>query len=209
MTSTASIGNLRIGSQNLSATSTILNVRLLKPAQTVIVAAPLGVQPDVVTTVVTAMTAVGTTVLKSSNPLYFLMIEPIWCLVAAFILFILWLIWKIVVTPNVVLTVVTDKASYNRGEPVVISGLLTGDGTPIAGETITGAIVLPGGTGTHNFSATTQADGSYEYTYDTTGGAGGTYTVQVAGFGQVGSTTFTQINQNVEDVLLYRVPIYA
>lgn len=144
---------------------------------------------------------------KSSKPSFILMIEAIWLIIAAFLLIILWLIWKIVVTPNVVLTVVTDKASYNRGEPVVISGILTGDGTPIAGETVIGAVVLPGGTGTHNFSATTQADGSYEYTYDTTGGSGGTYTVQVAGFGQNGSATFTQINQNVEDALMYRVQL--
>lgn len=116
-------------------------------------------------------------------------------------LLILWMIWKIVTTPNVVLLVATDKDTYNRGDPVVISGVLTGDDTPIAGETITGAIILPGGTGSQNFSAVTQADGTYEYTYDTTGGAGGTYTVQVAGFGASNSTTFTQIIQMKVSVL--------
>jgi len=135
------------------------------------------------------------------------MIEAIWCVIIAFLLIIIWIIWKIVVTPNVVLTVVTDKASYNRGEPVVITGVLTGDGDPIAGETISGAVVLPGGTGAHNFTATTQADGSWQYTYDTTGGSGGTYTVQVAGFGQSANTTFQQVIQiNVVDALMCRVP---
>ena len=133
------------------------------------------------------------------------MIEVI---IVALLLFIIWLIWKIVTTPNTVLTVATDKASYNRGEDVIISGVLTGDGTPIVGETITGAVILPGGGGSHNFSATTQADGSYEYTYPLQAAApGGTYTIQVAGFGATASTTFTQINQNVEEVLMYRVPM--
>ena len=116
-------------------------------------------------------------------------------------LLILWIIWKIVTTPNVVLTVATDKGTYTRGEPVVISGILTGDGDPIAGETISGAVVYPGGTGSHNFTALTQADGSYEYTYDTTGGSGGTYTVQVVGFGANNTTTFTQAIQRMVSVL--------
>ena len=136
------------------------------------------------------------------------MIEAIWLIIAAFLLIILWLIWKIVVTPNVVLTVGTDKPIYNRGEDVIVSGILTGDGTPIAGETITGAIVQPGGGGAQNFTATTQADGSWTYSHPlATGAAGGTYTIQVAGFGASNSTTFHQINQNVEDALMYRVPL--
>lgn len=120
---------------------------------------------------------------------------------AGLALLILWIIWKIVTTPNVVLTVATDKGTYNRGEPVVISGILTGDGDPIAGETISGAVVYPGGVGSHNFTALTQADGSYEYTYDTTGGAGGTYTVQAVGFGANSTTTFTQAIQRMVSVL--------
>lgn len=116
-------------------------------------------------------------------------------------LLILWIIWKIVVTPNVVLTVATDKATYNRGEPVIISGVLTGDGDPVPGETITGAVVYPGGTGSHNFTAVTAADGSWSYEYDTTGGSGGTYTIQVAGFGASNSTTFQQNIQRIVSVL--------
>ena len=181
-------------------------------AVTLVVAAPVeavvGTMIDTVTGYPTVAAAILTTdTPKSSKPSFILMIEAIWLIIAAFLLVILWLIWKIVVTPNVVLTVGTDKPSYNRGEDVIVSGILTGDGTPIAGETISGAVVQPGGGGAQNFTATTQADGSWEYTYPLgTGAAGGTYTVQVAGFGASNSTTFHQINQNVEDALMYRVP---
>ena len=138
-----------------------------------------------------------------------MILEAIW-FVIGILLLIIWLIWKIVVTPDVVLTVATDKASYNRLEDVVISGVLTSEGNPVAGEIITGAIVLPGGVTSVDFSATTEADGSYAHTHPLTAVApGGTYNVQVLGFGANASTTFHRINQNVEDVLSYSVPIYV
>lgn len=104
------------------------------------------------------------------------------------------LIWKIVVTPNVVLGVATDKGTYNKGEKTQITGNLSGDSSPVPGETITIVVVHPGGTGATNLSAVTDANGDYgPVEFDTTGKVGGTYTVQVAGFGATDSTTFIQM----------------
>ena len=117
-------------------------------------------------------------------------------------LLILWIIWKIVTTPNVVLTVATDKSTYTRGEVAKISGNLTGDGDPVAGETVTIVVVYPGGSGAQNLSAVTDVNGDYgPVDFDTASQGGGTYTVQVTGFGANASTTFTQSIQRMVSVL--------
>jgi len=123
------------------------------------------------------------------------MIWEIGMLLVILALVLIWLILKIVTTPNVVLTVATDKSTYDQGETVQISGNLSGDGSPIVGETITINVIRPGGISAVNLSATTDTNGDYATQFPTATEPGGTYTVQVGGFGATASTTFTEIDQ--------------
>jgi len=118
-------------------------------------------------------------------------------LVGFLIIVIIWIIWKIVVATDIVVTVTSDKPVYTAGETATLSGQLTGDGLPIAEAPITGAVVLPGGVQTQNFTAVTDVIGDWSAEFNTAGKPQGTYTVQVLGGGAPASTTFHQIIQIV------------
>lgn len=113
------------------------------------------------------------------------------------IIVIIWIIWKIVVATDLVLTATSDKPSYAAGEDATLSGKLTGDTLPVPDATLQGAIVFPGGVQSQNFTAVTDINGDWQYIFDTTGKAQGTYTVQVAlpGSGAQATATFQQIIQ--------------
>jgi uncharacterized protein YfaS (alpha-2-macroglobulin family) len=102
------------------------------------------------------------------------------------------LLWKIVQIPS--LSVATDKSQYDRFETVHITGgLLDQNGDPMEGKTVSIAIVPPSGDAYNLPDVVTQADGTFENSWEVPDDAvGGVYEVQAASTGATAIATFTQ-----------------
>jgi len=115
----------------------------------------------------------------------------------ALALFIVYLILKIVlmlrkrvVVPGITVTV--DKAAYMQGENVGITGLLTEDGSPAPGETVSLKITDPAGSETILPEAITDIAGKFSSVWQVPQDASpGLYTVSATGLGITAHTTFT------------------
>jgi len=90
------------------------------------------------------------------------------------------------------LTVATAKAKYLHGETVEISGALSEEGSPVAGQTIDVKIKYPDGTEVDLPDVTTDDEGKYANSWVVPSDAPpGTYTVTATGYGVSATTTFS------------------
>ncbi len=113
--------------------------------------------------------------------------------IVALIALIVYLIWKIVYTPAVVVT--TDANEYPRNAPVTITGtLLRSTGEPIAGQAVGIAIEPPTGDAYNVGTVTTQADGTFTSPWTVPADAVlGAYILTASAMGVSNTATFTQI----------------
>lgn len=109
-----------------------------------------------------------------------------------FVLVILALIWKLVYTPS--LSVSVDKTDYMKNETVQINGQLLGaGGSPMVGQTVTLTITPPSGSDYIVPDAITLADGTFSKTWVVPGDAvDGSYTLTAASTGITATKTFKQ-----------------
>jgi len=81
-------------------------------------------------------------------------------LIVGIIILIIWLIWKTVYEPSLVVSV--DKPEYQKGEEITISGTLTKTtGDPLPGKPISLAVQPPSGDAYTLPSVMTEVDGSF------------------------------------------------
>lgn len=127
--------------------------------------------------------------------LWRIILSEVTILLAVIIILVIIIIWllmrKIVVVPAI--SVATDKSSYFREETVQVSGSLTSNGNPLAGQTVGLTIQPPSGDAYSLPQVVTDADGNFTASWVIPVDAvAGSHVLTVASAGVSGTAAFTQ-----------------